>query len=156
MNNDNNNNALGGNIRWPSLLDSFTNEEMATLFEYTDIAQFFAGDTVIVKGEIDRAVSILIKGSLEVVKNNSATGARVRLASVPVGLVIGELAFFDGLPRSESVVALTDGELLVLRWDSFQRLSNKQPILAAKFLNDIGCMLALKFRRLQDSGHHFS
>src|SRR3989442_8224467 len=64
--------------------------------------RFRAGDVLIRRGEVERAIYIVIAGALEVVSvEGGASGARV--IPVPTGSVIGEIGFFDARPRSATV-----------------------------------------------------
>ena len=54
------------------------------------------------------------------------------------GTVIGEVAFFDGQPRSADIVACGDVELLVLSYETFERLADADPALAQLLLLDLG------------------
>jgi CRP-like cAMP-binding protein len=65
--------------------------------------------------------------------------------------LLGEIAFFDGGPRSATVRATTDGELLRLGIDDFERLSARHPELARALLLDLGRVLARRIRRIEQS-----
>jgi CRP-like cAMP-binding protein len=65
------------------------------------------------------------------------------------GSVLGEIAFFDGKPRSASVRALTDTELLRLSADAFEVLSTRHPDVGRKILLDLGRVLALRLRHTE-------
>jgi CRP/FNR family transcriptional regulator, cyclic AMP receptor protein len=51
--------------------------------------------------------------------------------------VLGEVAFLDGGPRSATLFAITDGELLRLRLESFEVLSARDPELGRAILFDL-------------------
>jgi CRP-like cAMP-binding protein len=62
------------------------------------------------------------------------------------GDLFGEVGFFDGLPRTADVVALEEGEALVLTQSAFQRLRLVHPRLALRFVLDLGRILGERFR----------
>jgi len=61
--------------------------------------------------------------------------------------VFGEQAFFDGLPRSASVRALSDGEVRSLTREAFAVLAAREPELARALLLDLGRILSLRLRQ---------
>jgi CRP-like cAMP-binding protein len=60
--------------------------------------------------------------------------------------VIGEQSFFDGQPRSANVWTVTDGELLCLTQEKFQRLSEAEPKLVHDLLFALARILSLRLR----------
>ena len=60
--------------------------------------------------------------------------------------VLGELAFFDGRPRSATLDALTDVEVVRLDVGAFDRLLEHAPDLAHSMLRDLARILALRLR----------
>ena len=119
------------------------------LLPFVERRQFRAGEEVIRRGEIDRALYIVVDGSLQarVTEGRAGKGAAV---PVPPGSVIGEIGFFDGKPRTATVTALTDGEMLRLSFESFQTLAASEPDLAQEMLIDLGRILAIRLRQTDE------
>ena len=72
------------------------------------------------------------------------------------GSVFGEVAFFDGGPRSASVWAVKDSRLLRLDHGALQAFGMERSERASEFLFALGRVLAFRLRRgeqrtLQDS-----
>ena len=75
-------------------------------------------------------------------------GASGKLRSTQVreaGAVIGEQAFLDGKPRSATLRAITDGEMLSVSLEAFQILAAHEPELA--MLLDLARTLSVKLRQ---------
>jgi CRP-like cAMP-binding protein len=106
--------------------------------------RYRAGETVVREGDTAQTLYIVARGALEVRR-----GERV-IASIPEGSVFGEQAFFDGEPRSASVVAVSDVELLELGADGLEKLSARDPQLARAVLFDLGRILSLRLRTATD------
>lgn len=106
---------------------------------------FHSGDMVLKQGDRTRALFIVARGELEVVQDGGKRGPK-RVAGIPAGAVFGEQAFFDGAPRSASVRAVTDGELLELAAADFEVLAAHEPRLARAILFDLGRILSLRLR----------
>ena len=64
--------------------------------------------------------------------------------------VVGELAFFDGLPRSATLMAETEVEAVRLDPAAFERLAADDPDLARMLLLDVARILALRLRMASD------
>lgn len=119
------------------------------LLPFVERRAFRAGEDVIKRGEIDRALYIVIDGSLEarITEGRAGKGAAVRF---PAGSVIGEIGFFDARARTATVTAVTDGEMLRLSFESFQTLAAREPDLAQAMLLDLGRILAIRLRQTDE------
>jgi eukaryotic-like serine/threonine-protein kinase len=96
-------------------------------FAVTSVA---AGELVIREGEVGEAAYIVRAGKLQVFKNVGQ--GRVVLRQLGPGDVFGETAIFAASPRTASVVALTDSELVCVTKRTIEReLDVMQPWLAA-------------------------
>ena len=96
-----------------------------------------------------RQVLYIVKsGFLEVFipQKNKTTGKKIN--NVNEGSVFGELSFFDGRPRSASVRAITDGEIMSLSISAFEILSARDPELSRKMLLDLARILSIRIRQL--------
>jgi len=118
--------------------------DLGVVLTYTQARLYAPGDFAVRQGETDRSFFIISRGSFEVrvPTDNGPRPARV----LEPGDLFGEVGFFDGLPRSADVVALEDGEALVLTQAAFQRLRLTHPRLALRFVLDLGRVLGERFR----------
>jgi len=126
------------------LADS-SEEDWQKLLAHTDVRRFRAGEEVIRAGDTDRALYIVTKGVLEVFLP-LAGGASRRFKSIEAPSVIGELSFVDGGPRSTTLRAVSDGELLRLSLESFDVLAAREPELARAVLFDVARILSQRLR----------
>ena len=85
--------------------------EWSTLLSCAQPVELDTGEVLIQQGEEDCVLYFVTSGRLEVATIDSAGGGIVSLASISAGSVVGELAFFDGAPRSADIVAETDATL---------------------------------------------
>ena len=94
------------------------------------VASVRKGDVVITEGEVGDAAYIVRSGKFQVYKTMGA--AKVVLRQLGPGDVFGETAIFAASPRTASVVALEDSELVVVTKKAIEReLDAMQPWLAA-------------------------
>jgi CRP-like cAMP-binding protein len=130
---------------------------MATLDEgdwkrFLSVAQrrvFRSGETVVSQGEVSRTFYLVASGRMEVVVTDSQ-GASQHVYFIEPLSIFGEQAFFDGYPRSASVVALTAGELYGIAPEAFEVLSARHPDIARIALLDLGRILSLRLRDMTE------
>jgi CRP-like cAMP-binding protein len=71
------------------------------------------GEVIVRQGEIADALYVIVHGTFEVTaKGTDSVERSIRMLAG--GRCFGELGLLDGAPRTASVIARTDGELLVL------------------------------------------
>lgn len=132
----------------PRFLDGAQPDDWAIVGAHCERRRFRAGDVILRTGELDRSLLIVLDGRLDTVVERR--GRSRTLSSAPPGTVVGELGFLDGRPRSATVTAATDGELLRMSIGSFETLSATHPRLGRMMLFDLGCVLAHRLRTLTD------
>jgi len=125
-------------------LSDLREDEIAIVLDHTQAQLYAAGEYAVREGECDRSFFIISRGSFEVLVRGDGRPRRVRV--LEHGDLFGEVAFFDGRPRSADVVALEDSEALVLTQSAFQRLRLMHPRLALYFVLDLGRVLGERFR----------
>jgi CRP/FNR family cyclic AMP-dependent transcriptional regulator len=121
-------------------LDGATDRQWSNLKKFCETRHHRNGSTIVKAGDHDRSLWMVIGGELEV----TVPGAGAH--RVGSGTVIGEVAFFDGQPRSADIVAAGDVELLVLSYESFEQLAAADPALGQLLLLDLGRFLAQRLR----------
>lgn len=109
--------------------------------------RFVKGDVVMGAGEQDRSLHLIASGSVEV-RLGHGREARVIRVQGP-GTLLGEVAFFDGHPRSATVTALEPSEVLRLSEEAFHGLAGRHPELGRKILLDLGRVLAVRLRQAE-------
>ena len=123
-------------------LPEATASDWAAIFSHAEVRRIGAGLALVQAGEQDRALYLLTEGTVGV-RLPRDEGA-FKLIDAPS--VLGELAFFDGNPRSATLDAVTDVEVVRLDDAGFARLSAEAPELAHAMLVDLGRILALRLR----------
>ena len=132
------------------LLADATDGEWAELLKHTRYQRFGPGDTVVAAGAEEQSLYLVLEGELEVLVPHGRRGYR-RIASIDTGSVIGELSFFDGAARSALVRAVTPALLAELSPADFNTLAAANPSLARRLLFDLGRILALRLRAVQEA-----
>lgn len=95
-----------------------------------------------------RELYFVASGRLEVATVDSAGGGIGFLANISVGSVVGELAFFDGAPRSAKVWAVAPTRLLRLTLSDYELYSSRNTSEANAFLFAMARLLAFRMRHM--------
>ncbi|WP_395703623.1 cyclic nucleotide-binding domain-containing protein [Aquabacterium sp.] len=107
-----------------------------------------AGGRLIAQGSSDRDLYILAKGSVSATRSH-ADGGSVRLQTARGSIVVlGEIGFFTGRPRTADVIADTPSVVLHLSRDELDRLERDEPALALALYKYIGLALARRVAHL--------
>lgn len=86
------------------------------------------GETLFYQGEIGDCLYVVVSGRLRVLRENPGMAEKV-LGEAGKGETVGEMALLTGAPRSATVRAVRDSELLKLSQDSFNGMIGKHPEL---------------------------
>jgi CRP/FNR family cyclic AMP-dependent transcriptional regulator len=121
--------------------------EWAKLLACTETRRFSRGETIVSVGERDRALYLLTEGTLGV---RLAEDREKTFKAIDAPSVVGEVSFLDGLPRSATLFAITDGELERLRMQSFEVLAAREPELARAILLDLARIVTQRLRLASD------
>ena len=124
----------------PFLADSYA-EDWERLERHSARRRFSRGDEIVREGDVDRSLIIVLAGELAFVH-----GDRV-LSVIAAPSLVGEVGFFDPGPRSGTLRARTDGELLQISFEQFETLAASSPSLARMILLDAGRIVAMRLRR---------
>ena len=119
-----------------------TASDWATVFAHAEVRRVGAGLALVQAGEDDRALYLLTEGTVGVRLPRDESAFK----TIDAPSVVGELAFFDGRPRSATLDAVTDVEVVRLDQEGFARLADAAPELAHAMLRDLARILALRLR----------
>jgi len=122
--------ALLARLARVDLLRSLPPEEMEDVLLCVQPARFAAGDTIFRRGETGDALYLIVEGSVAVLAGDRADDAEtIVLARLAEGQSFGEIAVLTGEPRTATVAALTDVELLKIAKEPFDELLDCSPRL---------------------------
>lgn len=123
-------------------LPEATAADWATVFSYAEVRRVGAGLALVQAGEHDRALYLLTEGTVGVrLPRDEGAFKQIEAPSV-----LGELSFFDGYPRSATLQAVTDVEVVRIDLAAFDRLHEHEPAIANLMLRDLARILALRLR----------
>src|SRR5262245_32466015 len=121
-------------------------EIVSALFAHATLRRLEVGETLFHVGDVGDGCYRLDIGLLKVSLISPQIKERI-IAVLTPGTIVGDLAVIDGLPRSASVVALTNCELRFLSRVSFERHARQHPEIYQYLVN----LLAARLRQADDT-----
>ena len=106
------------------------------------------GELFFAEGDRERALYILLRGSISIRIKLEREGMTRRLTSISPGVVFGELALLDGSARSTGAQADEDSEVLRLSYADYLAIFRERPEVANKLIVNIALLLTCRLRRL--------
>lgn len=88
-------------------------------------ATYLPGESIVREGEVGDRLFVVAKGEVVVRKKHDSDERE--LTRLHAGEMFGEMSLFDDLPRSASVIAAGDAEVLALDRDHFNSLVQQRP-----------------------------
>lgn len=108
-----------------------------------------AGETVVRQGDVGKSAYVVVDGEVEVVREGSHD-ERIPLGKLGPGLLFGELALLTDQPRTATISAATDLDLMVLDRAALEAAINTSPTATRELLRLLGNRLAGVLDRLDD------
>jgi small-conductance mechanosensitive channel/CRP-like cAMP-binding protein len=107
-----------------------SSDELKSLAEDTDRHIYAPGEAIIRAGDAGDSMFVIHRGHVEVrVNNPSGNGRQRAIATLTEGDFFGEMALFTGEPRTASVVAIEETEVLEIGHQAIRRLFDANPDL---------------------------
>jgi CRP-like cAMP-binding protein/small-conductance mechanosensitive channel len=115
------------------LLRGLNDEELKLLMPSTRIVEFGTGEVIIHDGEVGNTFYVLLRGRVEVLERDSSGQLRVirQTEDRSEDNFFGEIALLTGEPRTTTIRALTDLEVLEVDREGFSRLFKAKPDAAS-------------------------
>jgi signal transduction histidine kinase len=107
-------------LRRLQLFENLSEADLDLLLARAEIVEIHAGEILIEEGQPGNAAYIILDGEFEVVKKSDVQN--IVIAVREAGEVFGEMALLDQSPRTATVRALRNGQVLKIRGDTFQQM----------------------------------
>lgn len=128
--------AKNDKLKGLPLFEHCSKAELATIAKVTDQVEVSAGRVLIREGERGRELFVLLRGEVEVRRKGR------KLATLGPGAMVGEMALVSDAPRSATVTALSDLDVLVITDRDFRKLLADNPAIQGKVLRSVADRLA--------------
>jgi CRP-like cAMP-binding protein len=122
--------------------EGFSADELARVREMAENVSAEAGAVLMEQGDVGQEAFVICSGQAGVFVNGH------RVAAIGPGSAVGEMALLDRHPRSATVKALTDLELLSFDSDRFQQLLESMPKAAARVMKQLNEKLRVQNQQL--------
>ena len=122
--------------------EGFSQDELAKVRAMAENVSAEAGAVLMEQGDVGQEAFVVLSGQAGVFVNGH------RVAAVGPGSAVGEMALLDRHPRSATVKALTDLELLSFDYDRFQQLLQTMPKAAARVMAQLNEKLRVQNQQL--------
>lgn len=120
-------------------------KDIQGLANYVQCYRVAAGMVVFKEGDAGSYMCLLVKGQVEVLKNDQE-GKSHRIVLISRGKTVGEMSIVDGEPRSATCVATQESILLLLTKDNFSRIIHDRPSLAVQILAKLAKLMSQRLR----------
>jgi CRP/FNR family cyclic AMP-dependent transcriptional regulator len=127
-------------LRSIPLFAGLTDEDLQELARALEPRRFSAGQMVLNQGDSGSSMYIVDSGECNIHLPGDAS-RRISLKDIARGEYFGELALFDEMPRSASVLATTDAVLLELGRDTLADFLDRRPQVALAILRTMSARL---------------
>ena len=131
-----------------AMFSTLSEEDLAQVANVTVPRQFGSGEIVFREGDLSDTCYVVRTGRVRAVREHT-DGRMITLATFGGGDVFGELAMFEDEPRSATIEALEDTELVAILGGDMRRLLRAHPEISLKLLAALG-------RRLRDTNERLT
>ncbi len=119
----------------------FSWDQLKKICRYIDPVMAKPGAIVFKEGEKDKSLGIIVKGTIDIIKENT------KVATLSSSQTFGEMALIEGQPRSASGVATRETIIFFMRDDHLIRLTEDDPQLGVQLLWKISKAVSQRLRR---------
>jgi len=120
-------------LRKSPLFEGLTDQELQQLMEDAKPVSLRAGEFLMKQGDDGDAAFVVVSGEFEVIKQSGQSLIKIDVRNP--GDVLGEMALLSRSPRSASVVAITDCEVLRISPEAFENLLSTSSTAALAVLH---------------------
>ncbi|MEE8408088.1 MAG: Stp1/IreP family PP2C-type Ser/Thr phosphatase [Myxococcota bacterium] len=119
--------------------------ELVKVVGLTQLRKVSEGADFITEGDTGDELYVVLAGEVDVVKGNEV------IVSLKAGAHIGEMALIDNAPRSATVRAKSETNLLVMRREEFFSIIRSEPVIATKLLWSFVQVLSGRLRETNEA-----
>lgn len=131
------------------LLSELSEDEVGVVEKNCRWKVYGAGEQIIDQHSDSRDIFFVADGRVRVV-NYSLSGREITFDDLEAGSHFGELAAIDGLPRSASVMALTETHIASLSAEKFHAIILEHPAIALKLMKHLAHLVRTSTSRIME------
>ena len=134
------------NVEQLTVFRDLTERDLEIVQQYLRYAAFKKSDTIFREGDPGDKFYFILYGEVSILASISSGGRKKRLTTLGAGLFFGDMAVLENKPRSATVQAVTDLEVVCMTVDDFQQLIDREPDIGSKILLGIARELSYRLR----------
>ncbi len=127
-----------------------TTDEVGELCPYLELREWEKDTVVMQEGDFEDYMGFVVEGKLAVKKQTGYWGKQIVIAVLDKGTMVGEGAFIDQGPRSNTIMAMENSRLLVLTAQKMNDLTLNRPMLAIKLMKYMLHIISVRLRKAGD------
>jgi len=127
-------------LRRVSIFSSMTLEQLRVLSSHLEEHHFLSGEEIFHEGDFSQELYIVVTGRVRAVKDYGGP-RELTVAVFGPGEFFGDMAVFEGEPRSATMVPEEESELLVLGPDKFKQTIYQKPEMAFEIFRELSARL---------------
>ena len=120
-------------LRKSPLFQGLSDEELQQLTDMAESVTLQAGEILIKQGELGDSAYVVISGEFEVQKQSGQSLIKIDVRNP--GDVVGEMALLSRGPRNATLIAKTEGEVLRIPQEAFEKLISSSTTAAMAVLH---------------------
>lgn len=120
-------------LRTSPLFHDLSDDQLQELMDMAESVSIRAGEVLITQGDPGDSAYVVINGEFEVQKQSGASLIKIDVRNP--GEVVGEMSLLTSAPRSATVIALQNSELLRIPREAFEHLLSTSPGAALAVLH---------------------
>ncbi|MDB5078188.1 MAG: putative transcriptional regulator [Chloroflexi bacterium] len=139
--------SLADSLRRVPILAALKEEHLEMLLKLVTTRTFNKGESIIKQGDPGAGLFVIIEGTVAVTMRTRPGQPETKLSSLTKGEFFGEMSLIDGYPRSATVTAQTETQVIELdRW-VFLDVLRREPNIAVAMLP----ILTRRIRALEEN-----
>ena len=127
-----------------------SSEEVGILCPYLELREWQKDATVMKQGEFEDYMGFVIEGKLAVKKHTGYWDKHIVIAILDKGSMVGEGAFIDQGPRSNTILAMEKCRMLILSSSKMNDLILNSPMIAIKLMKHMLHIISVRLRKAGD------
>ena len=127
-----------------------SSEEVGILCPYLELREWGKDATVMKQGEFEDYMGFVIEGKLAVKKHTGYWDKHIVIAILDKGSMVGEGAFIDQGPRSNTILAMEKCRMLILTSSKMNDLILNKPMIAIKLMKHMLHIISVRLRKAGD------
>ncbi|HEX9652615.1 MAG TPA: cyclic nucleotide-binding domain-containing protein, partial [bacterium] len=129
-----------------SIFAEFDPEQFETIRRHLHPLHLKKSDIVFKEGDPGDKIYFILSGGVSVLASVADNGRERRMTTFGEGVFFGDMAILEGRPRSATVRADSDTDLLYMSVDDFKHLVKNEPLIASKMLMGMAKELSYRLR----------